>query len=92
MKSVTVFLLMIVFSVLTGCNSSENLTADMLLRNAQVYTVNKDQPNAEAVAVKDGKIVFVGSNDSRAGTACRSWAGCRLRHRPRAAKNARSRA
>ncbi|MEM1110669.1 MAG: amidohydrolase [Pseudomonadota bacterium] len=36
--------------------------ADLVLRNGQVYTVNPAQPWAEAVAVKDEKIVFVGSN------------------------------
>ena len=46
-----------------GCGStSPETTADLVLTNAQVYTVNKNQPNAEAVAVKDGKIIFVGSN------------------------------
>lgn len=34
----------------------------MVLTNGQVYTVNKAMPSAEAVAVKDGKILFVGSN------------------------------
>lgn len=34
----------------------------MVLTNGQVYTVNKSMPNAEAVAVKDGKILFVGTN------------------------------
>ena len=43
-------------------NTSTNETADLVINNAKVYTVNKDQPEAEAVAVKDGKIVFVGSS------------------------------
>src|ERR1041385_7685022 len=34
---------------------------DLLLTNASVYTANDRQPKAEAVAVNDGKIVFVGS-------------------------------
>jgi predicted amidohydrolase YtcJ len=37
--------------------------ADLLLINGNVYTVNEKQPHAEAVAVKDKRIVFVGSND-----------------------------
>lgn len=36
--------------------------ADTVFTNAKVYTVNKAQPWAEAVAVKGGKIVFVGSS------------------------------
>ena len=36
---------------------------DVLLRNGNVYTVNEKQPHAEAIAVKSGRIVFVGSNE-----------------------------
>ncbi|WP_022894754.1 amidohydrolase [Agromyces subbeticus] len=35
--------------------------ADTVITNAFVYTVDADQPDAEAVAVRDGEIVFVGS-------------------------------
>ncbi len=49
-----------------SCNSaSENSsteTAELVINNAKVYTVNKNQPDAEALAVKDGKIIFVGNN------------------------------
>ena len=37
--------------------------ADMVIRNANVYTVDASLPKAEAVGVKDGKIIYVGSND-----------------------------
>lgn len=53
-------LFLLFFSV--SCNQETKVTADMVLTNGQVYTVNKSMPNAEAVAVKDGKILFVGSN------------------------------
>lgn len=36
-------------------------SADTLLLNGRVYTVNPEQPWAEAIAVKDGRILFVGS-------------------------------
>jgi predicted amidohydrolase YtcJ len=36
--------------------------ADIVFINGNVYTVNEHQPHAEAIAVKAGKIVFVGSN------------------------------
>ncbi len=36
--------------------------ADIVLKNATVYTVNDAQPKAEAIAIKYGRIVFVGSN------------------------------
>jgi predicted amidohydrolase YtcJ len=36
-------------------------TADLILTNGKVYTVETGQPWAEAVAIKDGKILAVGS-------------------------------
>jgi predicted amidohydrolase YtcJ len=49
-----------------SCNSasqnSATETAELVINNAKVYTVNKDQLYAEALAVKAGKILFVGSN------------------------------
>jgi predicted amidohydrolase YtcJ len=36
---------------------------DLLLTNGNVYTVSEKQPHAEAIAVKGGRIVFVGSNE-----------------------------
>ena len=36
---------------------------DVLFTAGNIYTVNDHQPHAEAIAVKDGRIVFVGSND-----------------------------
>lgn len=36
--------------------------ADLVIHHANVYTVNPEQPAAEAVAIKEGKILFVGSN------------------------------
>ncbi len=36
--------------------------ADTLFHNANIYTVNPDQPRAEALHVVDGKISFVGSD------------------------------
>lgn len=38
--------------------------ADLVLHNAKVYTVNSDQPWAEAVAIKGSWIEAVGDNDS----------------------------
>jgi predicted amidohydrolase YtcJ len=36
---------------------------DVLFTTGNIYTVNDHQPRAEAIAAKDGRIVFVGSND-----------------------------
>ncbi|MFN7936667.1 MAG: amidohydrolase [Bryobacteraceae bacterium] len=37
--------------------------ADLILRNGKVWTVNRSQPLAQAVAVKQGRVLAVGSND-----------------------------
>ena len=58
----------VVLVVATGCSVTPNQTepvaateaADLVLRNAAIYTVNEDQPWAEAVAIRGGEIVFVG--------------------------------
>jgi len=36
--------------------------ADSVFINGNIYTVNEKQPHAEALAVKDSRIVYVGSN------------------------------
>ncbi len=48
--------------------------ADLILLNGNVYTVNKKQPQAEAVAVAHGRIVFVGNN-----TDVERWRGAKTR-------------
>lgn len=47
---------------LVSCNSSRP-KADLVFINGTVYTVSDKQPTAQAVAVKDEKILFVGSDD-----------------------------
>jgi predicted amidohydrolase YtcJ len=51
---------------LSGCNVAPQQSvvepADRVLLNGAVYTVNSKQPWAEAVAVSNGRIVFVGSD------------------------------
>ena len=44
--------------------------ADAVYHSGRIYTVNPDQPWAQAVAILDGKIIFVGSDD-----AVRSYIG-----------------
>ncbi|HSG81538.1 MAG TPA: amidohydrolase [Gemmatimonadota bacterium] len=52
----------VVIAMLTR-SSGEEVAADLILTNAAVYTVNPDQPRAAAVAVRDGTILAVGSED-----------------------------
>lgn len=37
-------------------------SADLVLRNTTIYTVDRAHPRAQAVAVRDGRIIYVGSN------------------------------
>lgn len=52
-------IILIVVFFLSGCGLKEN--ADLLLINGRIITVNDKNPNAEAVAVRDGRIVEVGA-------------------------------
>lgn len=57
-------LIIIILSIL-GLASTQSKTepADIVFKNGNIYTVNERQPHAEAIAVKAGKIIFVGSNN-----------------------------
>jgi predicted amidohydrolase YtcJ len=55
-------LVFLLFSTFACRRGQEGSAAELILENAAVYTLNKVQPWAEAVAVAGGKIVFVGSN------------------------------
>ncbi|RIJ41410.1 amidohydrolase [Pontibacter oryzae] len=48
-------------AVFSGCTSSQQ--ADLIVFNGNVYTVNDSFEMAEAFAVKDGKILAVGTSD-----------------------------
>jgi len=53
--------------VLAGCAASHAVAADApvadtVLRNGYVYTVDARATVAEAIAIKDGRIIYVGSN------------------------------
>src|SRR6266853_6356739 len=48
--------------------------ADLIIRNAKVWTVDKSHPTAQAVAVLGDRIVAVGSNDD-----IEAWHGPRTR-------------
>lgn len=42
--------------------ANAGISADTVLTNGKLYTVNKAQPWAEAIAIKGNKVVFVGDN------------------------------
>lgn len=47
----------------TLAKKKSNQVADLIFKNGDVYTVDKDRSWAEAVAVKDDKILYVGDNE-----------------------------
>ncbi|NOX94622.1 MAG: amidohydrolase [Alphaproteobacteria bacterium] len=58
-----------IFPFLLACNptyqntpQSEAEMADTVLTNGKIYTVNPQQPWAEAIAIKDGRYSFVGAS------------------------------
>ena len=62
----------LIVTLLSACNESPKPAstadvaqpADRVFINGPVYTVDADRSWAEAVAIRDGKIVFVGSDDA----------------------------
>jgi predicted amidohydrolase YtcJ len=46
-----------------ACSQEKSEMADTIYTNGKIYTVNEAQPWVEAVAIKDGKFIAVGSND-----------------------------
>ncbi|MBG6158705.1 putative amidohydrolase YtcJ [Labrenzia sp. EL_159] len=60
----TIRLLSMTCLVLAGVSSfALAQTADRVLLNGDVETMNPAQPNAEALAIRQGKIIFVGDSD-----------------------------
>ncbi len=47
----------------TALNACSKTNADLILHNATIHTSNPQVPKAEAVAISNGKIIAVGSND-----------------------------
>jgi len=50
--------------ILQACVSLSEapLTADLVVNNGKIYTLNNQEPWAEAAAVRNGKFIFVGTN------------------------------
>ena len=60
-KRFFLFALILCSLISTGCKqSNETLIADTIITNAAIYTVDEDNPRAEAVAIKSGKYIYVG--------------------------------
>lgn len=55
-------------------SSPQNSPADLVLTNGDIYTVNSAQPRAQAIAIRNGEIVAVGSN-----AQIHAWIGSKTR-------------
>jgi len=60
-SSLTILMATVLLS--SGCSRQKPEQADRIFLNGAVYTLDEQQPWAEAVAVRDGEIVFVGSDE-----------------------------
>lgn len=54
-------LISFIASIFFACSGKQD--PDIILFNAQVWTVDENKPSAEAIGIKDNKFVFVGSNE-----------------------------
>lgn len=50
--------------VLASCSGKAEQVADTVILNAVVYTVDAKNPSAESIAIKSGKIIFVGDGST----------------------------
>ncbi|HHK42975.1 MAG TPA: hypothetical protein ENJ50_11195, partial [Planctomycetaceae bacterium] len=62
--------LILLMSVVSASDASTIEPADLVLRGGTVRTMNREHPEAEAVAVRGGRIVWVGSSSN-----ARTWIG-----------------
>lgn len=53
-------LLFLLFAISIASCAPDKLSADLLIKNATIYTVDKDFSTANALVVKDGKIIEIG--------------------------------
>jgi predicted amidohydrolase YtcJ len=56
--------ILLVIMLLSNISFSQTENADLIIRNGKVWTVDIKNPYAEAIAIKNDKIIFVGSNDA----------------------------
>ena len=59
----TIYLILFSFSVLLMNSCYYTETADILIHNAKIYSVNENFDVFEAMAIKDGKIIDIGPNN-----------------------------
>lgn len=55
--------LLMTASAIAGCGQPDSATADLVLLEARIFTADEDRPWVQALAVKDGLILKVGTED-----------------------------
>ncbi len=61
MKSLTIALPVSLIILLSSCAPQD--TADKILHNGTIATMDEDQPEAEAIAIRDGRVLAVGADE-----------------------------
>ena len=56
--------LLVTYNSPADAAEAEERMADAVYHAGEIYTVNADQPWAQAVAIRNGKIMYVGSDDA----------------------------
>lgn len=55
---------MAMLTILGACGPSQEEKADLVLFNGNIYTVDKSNPTAQAIAIKGDRILLVGSDEA----------------------------
>ncbi len=59
------FNLFIIFCLFTACKNVDSIEkADMILVNGTIMTMDRDHPNVQSVAIKDGIFLATGKDDA----------------------------
>jgi adenine deaminase len=64
MKHTALVIIVMLLGVLgtVACNRQKHASADTVLIHAAIYTVNAEEPRAQAIAIREGKIIVVDSD------------------------------
>jgi len=61
-RALAIVLILAGVLLISACNQHKSTPADVVLIHARIYTVNSGEPWAQAMAVREGKIIAVGSD------------------------------
>lgn len=64
MRLVLALLSALIFAAAASAQEAETPAPDRIFLNGTIYTGDQDAPNAEAVAVRDGRVAFAGAQDA----------------------------